>query len=233
MKRFAFTRKQFVVLVVCITAGFIIGYSYNLTKEERMMTIANLQDYEREDNYREQLIDQQERNKQLTTELHEMTVAIRDYEKKMVDADYEKLVAQADDLRLLLGSISAKGKGVRVTLADADYNPANVNPNAYIVHESHVFTVINELKIAGAEAIAVNGQRLRTNSYIRCTGPVIVVDGQQFPAPFTIEAIGSNDSINASLNLRGGVLDQLLHDNIVVTVEENRMIEMVANKQGM
>ncbi|KFL44243.1 hypothetical protein CH76_00075 [Lysinibacillus sp. BF-4] len=233
MKHIVFSRKQFFMLVVCIAAGFIIGYSYNLTKEERMMTVADLQTYEREDNYREQLIDQQERNKQLAAEVHELTTAVRDYEKKVADTDYEQVVEEADDLRLMLGTISTKGKGVKVTLADADYNPASVNPNEYIVHESHVFTVINELKIAGAEAIAINGQRLRTNSYIRCTGPVIVVDGKQFPAPFTIEAIGDNDTINASLNLRGGVLDQLLHDNIVVTVEENRMIEMVANKQGM
>ena len=233
MQRLIFSRKQFFILLVCIVAGFIIGYSYNLTKEKRMVTIADLQTYEREDNYREQLIDQQERNKQLAIEVQELTATIREYEKKVANADYEKVVAQADELRLLLGTISAKGKGVKVTLADGDYNPAAVNPNEYIVHESHVFSVVNELKIAGAEAIAINGQRLRTNSYIRCTGPVIVVDGKQFPAPFVVEAIGDTDAINASLNLLGGVLDQLLHDNIVVTVEENRMVEMVANKEGM
>ena len=30
----------------------------------------------------------------------------------------------------------------------------------------------------------------QSNSYIKCTGPVITVDGRTFPAPFVIEAIG-------------------------------------------
>lgn len=86
--------------------------------------------------------------------------------------------------------------------------------------------MLNELKISGAQAIAINGQRVLASSYIRCNGPVITIDGTQHPAPFVIEAVGDSDTLMASLNLNGGVVDQLLNDNIVVSLEENQKLTM-------
>ncbi len=122
--------------------------------------------------------------------------------------------------------MKSEGKGIRITLQDGDYDPKSLNPNDYIVHESHVFKLLNELKISGAQAIAINGQRVMANSYIRCNGPVITIDGTQHPAPFVIEAVGDSDTLIASLNLNGGVVDQLLNDYIVVSLEEHQKLTM-------
>ena len=74
------------------------------------------------------------------------------------EAEYKELVKQAEDLRLLIGDIAGTGSGIRITLKDGDYDPMSINPNDYIVHESHIFKIVNELKISGAEAIAINGR---------------------------------------------------------------------------
>ncbi|MFJ7648032.1 DUF881 domain-containing protein [Lysinibacillus sp. NPDC097279] len=223
-----FTRKQFELLIVCITTGFIIGYSYNQAKDNRQTSSIKSELFEQEDTYREELIEQQERNKELTEEANKLQEKIRNYEKDFASNEKEskQLVQEAEDLRLLLGDLSSEGKGIRITLQDGDYDPKSVNPNDYIVHESHVFKLLNELKISGAQAIAINGQRVMANSYIRCNGPVITIDGKQHPAPFVIEAIGDSTTLRASLNLSGGVVDQLLNDNIVVSLEENQKLTM-------
>lgn len=220
-----FTRKQLIVLIVCIVTGFIIGFSYNLTKDEQKMNSSYL---EQEESYREDLIAQKERNKQLSDELTNLQNQIRDYEKSFAEnkEDYQDLIEEAEALRLMLGEIPAVGKGIKVTLKDNEYNPNSTNPNDYIVHESHILSVVNELKISGAEAISINGQRLKSNSYIRCNGPVITVDGKQYPAPFVIEAVGDSDTLIASLKIVGGIFDKLLNDNIVVTIEENDLLQM-------
>ncbi|MCP1143943.1 DUF881 domain-containing protein [Lysinibacillus endophyticus] len=220
-----FTKKQFIVLIVCISTGFMIGYSYNLAKDEVKMNSNYL---EQEESYREELISQQERNKELTEELIALQTKRREYEKDFAEneEDYEHLLKEAENLRLLLGEIPAHGEGIRVTLKDGEYNPNSTNPNEYIVHESHVFNVINELKVSGAEAISINGQRLKSNSYIRCNGPVITIDGKQYPAPFIIEAVGDRETLISALKITGGVFDQLLNDRIVVTIEENDYIQM-------
>lgn len=193
-----------------------------------MSSSLNSQLFAQEDSYREELIEQQERNKELAEESNRLQEKIREYEKKFAsnENEYEQLVEEAEDLRLLLGNLTGEGKGIRVTLQDGEYDPTSVNPNDYIVHESHVFKVLNELKISGAQAITINGQRLMANSFIQCTGPVITVDGKQHPAPFVIEAVGDSATLSASLNLKGGVINQLLNENIVVTVEENQKLIM-------
>ncbi|MDI7741574.1 DUF881 domain-containing protein [Lysinibacillus fusiformis] len=220
-----FTRKQLIILIVCITTGFIIGYSYKLTKNHEKNNNSYL---DQEESYREDLIQQQERNKELAEELNSLQTKLRDYERSFAENEdaYEHLIEEAEKLRLILGNIPAQGPGLRVTLKDNDYNPNSTNPNEYIVHESHVLSVVNELKISGAESIAINGQRLKSNSYIRCNGPVITIDDKQFPAPFVIEAVGDADTLLSSLKIVGGVMDQLLVDNIVVTIEEKNLIQM-------
>ncbi len=227
------SRKYFVILTVCIITGFIIGYSYNLSKDNRQITSSPTLYTQQQDAYREELIEQQERNKELAEELDEILETIRKYEKEYTTNEerYDELVEEAERLRILMGELPVTGKGISVTLRDDDYTGVT-NPNDYIVHESHVFNVINELKISGAEAIAINGQRLKTNSYISCNGPVITIDGNQYPAPFVIEAVGDQNGLIGALEIGGGVFDQLLNDNIVVTVEKKEQIVMPSITKG-
>lgn len=220
-----FTRNHMILLIVSIVTGFIIGYAYNLAKDDKKLVSKYL---EQEDVYRTELIEQQERNKELKDELDDLKAQIRDYEKSFIKSEneYKELVQEAEKLRLILGELPAHGKGIKVTLQDGHYDPKTTNPNDYIVHESHIFMVINELKISGAEAIAINGHRLKPNSYIHCNGPVITIDGKQYPAPFEIQAIGNSETLISALKITGGVFDQLLNDSIVVTIQALDDIQM-------
>ena len=232
-KKAWWSRKYFVILIVCITTGFIIGFSYNLSKGDKQINSTSTLYAQQRDAYREELIEQQERNKELAEELDGLLETIRQYEREFATPEehYDELVEEAEHLRILMGELPASGKGVSVTLRDDEYS-GETNPNDYIVHESHIFSVINELKIAGAEAIAINGQRLKTNSYISCNGPVITIDGNQYPAPFVIEAVGNPDGLIAALEIGGGVFDQLLNDNVVVTLEKKDLILLPSITKG-
>ncbi|MFC4409298.1 DUF881 domain-containing protein [Chungangia koreensis] len=217
-----------ILAAVFLILGFILSYSYSLSKNDPRESLAGNSVAEHEGKYRDELIKQMERNKELTEELTAKREQIREYEKSFSEGEesYSKLAEEAKDLRLLLGSVPAKGEGLKVKLEDAEYDPATMNPNEYIVHESHIFKVIHELRISGAQAIAVNGQRIDESTYIKCTGPVITIGTNQYPAPFTIEAIGDTDVLLPAIQLKGGVFDQLIHDNIVVTLEESNSIRM-------
>lgn len=225
-------RKQFVILLVCIVTGFIISYSYNLTKKDKVAENASYV-YQTSSTYEEELIVQQERNNELQAELEGLEEKIRTYEQQYnsQDPNYEKNLQQADTIRLLTGEVASKGKGIRVTLNDGEYDGKS-NPNNYVVHESHIFSLLQELKIAGAEAIAINGQRLKVNSYVNCNGPVITVDGRQYPAPFIIEAIGEPKTMVSALKIPGGFVDQIISENVFIELSEEKEIEMPAVGQG-
>ncbi|WP_432354888.1 DUF881 domain-containing protein [Sporosarcina sp. A2] len=216
--------------LVFLILGFMLSFSYRTLGpgSETQQLRSGIDS--REEGYREDLIEQKERNKQLTDEILSKQKAIVEVEQLLSDSEenHDKLVKQARGLRLLLGVVPSSGQGVRVELADGDYDPTQQNPNEYIVHESQVLLVVNELKIAGAQALSINGQRLNANSSIKCTGPVITVDGQTYPAPFVVEAIGDSNALNSSLTLKGGVSDSLLSDNIQIKIEKRKEILMPA-----
>lgn len=224
------TRGRYILYsFVFLILGFIFAFSYRTLGKDSIES-GQSPTFQQEEQYREELILQKERNKELADELHAKQVEIREFEKSFSENEenHTALVEEAKDLRLLLGIVPSSGPGVRVTLKDGDYDPIEQNPNEYIVHESHVLRVVNELKISGAQGIAINGQRISSNSYIKCTGPVITIDGRTLPAPFVIEAVGDSDVLSTSLNLGGGVIDELVHDNIVVTLEEMKEIKLPA-----
>lgn len=222
-------RGRYVILsLVLLVLGFLISYSYQLTKEKNQNRTISLEQWDKEYETRSLLISNEEINKELQKELYAKQEEVKQIEASLKDQKqvYFNLVEDVEKFRMYVGDLPVVGKGIQVTLEDASYIPEGENVNNYIVHESHIFNVINELYISGADAISINGQRLSSDSYIYCNGPVITVDGKQFPAPFVISAIGEPSVLIPALNIAGGILDQLAYDNIVVTVEKKEEIKM-------
>ena len=117
-------------------------------------------------------------------------------------------------LRLLAGTVPVTGPGVVVTLAET---PEAVTAKNRVADED-IWRVVNELYTAGAEAIAVGGVRLTSVSGIRNVGERILVNETMIASPVEIHAIGDPAVLDASLKLRGGVIDLLARWGIKVTV---------------
>ncbi|MBO0959201.1 DUF881 domain-containing protein [Neobacillus sp. MM2021_6] len=217
--------------LVFLVLGFMLAFSYHLTQKENQTKKWDMSDnqYEKTLTLRDQLIAQEETNQKLQRELNQKQEEVLKNEKDLSKEAqvFLNLAEDAEKYRMYLGKVKVKGKGVKITLSDGAYDPKESNINNYLVHEHHVFKVVNELYISGAVAIAINGQRLTSHSYIVCNGPVITVDGVPYPAPFVISAIGEPDVLSSALNLTGGVKDQLVNDNLVFTLE--KINEIVLN----
>ncbi len=214
--------------LILLVLGFLISYSYQLTKEKSRDGSITTEQWNREYEIRSQLIAREETNQELQAELNKKQDEVKNIEESLKSEKqvYYNLVEDVEKFRMYVGDLAVEGKGVQVTLEDASYVPEGENVNNYIVHESHIFNVINELYISGADAISINGQRLSSHSYIYCNGPVVTVDGNQYPAPFVITAIGDPNVLLPALNINGGIVDQLAYDNIVVTLEKKDQIIM-------
>ncbi len=210
--------------------GFLLTFSYQHTKSTVEIVQVNDQEWERDYYYRKQLIDMEEKNKQLRGELNNIRQEVQQTEQELANgADQLKdLVDTKSNLQKLTGELPIVGEGVSITLKDASYIPTEDHANQYIVHDRHIHETVNELYSAGAKAIAINGQRIYRDSYISCIGPVVSVDGTAHPAPFVISAIGDQEILEVSVNLKNGVIDMLVQDNIEVTIEKEANIEMFA-----
>lgn len=222
--------NQVVLSLVALVLGFLVAFSYSITERESESKGPVITDkqWEQNINLKKQLADQVTKNRELQTELNDKHDLVREFEQELAQEAqvFFNLAEDAEKYRMYLGKVKVKGNGVQVTLKDGEYNPDEKNINNYLVHEHHVFKVINELYISGASAISVNGKRLTHQSYIVCNGPVITVDGSPFPAPFVITALGDPEVLSSALNLTGGVKDQLVNDSIQFSLEEKTGVIM-------
>ncbi len=227
--------KHITLAFVLLVAGFIIALSYELTTESFNNFRPDMErQWKYEDELREQILEAQAENSRFQEELDKYHAKVREMETSLTTLDEEQeikvanLVDDIERLRKIVGNVAVKGQGLEVSLEDADYLPDGENPNNYIVHEAHVQLVVEELLVSGAEAIAVNGQRLSHQSFIQCVGPVILVDGQASNAPFVISAIGDPETLEASMSILGGVQEQLVNDGIKVRIQPKDLIELDA-----
>ena len=95
----------------------------------------------------------------------------------------ERLAARLDAEELAAGTVPVSGPGLRVTLNDS---PGGQNR----VLDRDLQSAVNALWAAGAEAVAVDGQRLTTQSAIRQAGEAVLVNFEPVSAPYDVDAIG-------------------------------------------
>lgn len=111
------------------------------------------------------------------------------------------LKAELKAQQALAGLTPRSGPGLLLTLSDSSATtPAGTAANDYIVHDTDVRDVLNALWSAGAEALAVNGERLVVTSSVVCVGTVIIVNDTRLSPPYTITAIGDRARLAAAID---------------------------------
>jgi uncharacterized protein YlxW (UPF0749 family) len=102
-----------------------------------------------------------------------------------------------DDLeqaRIAAGLIPLRGSGVVLKLEDSSRPVApGANAGDYVVTAADLRTVVDQLWLAGAEAIAVNDERVTTTTAILDIGGAVLVNTAYIAGPYQIAAIGPTD----------------------------------------
>jgi uncharacterized protein YlxW (UPF0749 family) len=98
-----------------------------------------------------------------------------------------------EEARLAAGLTAVGGPGVVIEISDSKrVIPDGENPANYIVLVDDLRDIVVALWASGAEAIAVNGERLVATSSIYGVGASVLVNTAFLSPPFRIEAIGSS-----------------------------------------
>lgn len=169
-----------------------------------------------------------DRNQELTAELKEiqkdidkLNTEISDLDDKIQQAKQgqnEAVNALEDELtrtKLYSGYTKVEGSGVKVIVNDSQDALGNI----LSFSQDQLLRIVNELRIAGAEAISINGQRLISTSEIRVAGDFINVNLTRIFPPYEILALGSEEMKDA-LEIPNGYV-AYLRDDLGVQVEIN------------
>lgn len=109
------------------------------------------------------------------------------------DVSAQGVLETIELLGMKAGTIPVRGPGVRVVADDAPGADSARNQ----VLDSDLQKLVNGLWEAGAEAIALNGQRLTNLSTIRLAGTAITVNSRSLRRPYVVTAIGNQDTLPA------------------------------------
>jgi uncharacterized protein YlxW (UPF0749 family) len=120
----------------------------------------------------------------------------------------ESLVEEVNDLRIANGLVRVSGPGIEVEIA----GPITV---------LDLQDLINEVRNAGTEAMALNGQRIVAWSALGTDGTHVTVDGRPVQAPYHLDAIGHSQTLDTALTRPGGLISLLrrAHAGIFISVQ--------------
>lgn len=127
----------------------------------------------------------------------------------------ELLDEELEQTNLLTGKTNVQGEGIIITLKDNEEKS---------IEASDLRTLINELKLAGAEAISINDKRILNMTEIVDVNGVILINEERVVSPFIVKAIGDQTYLSSAISLKtSGFIDSytIMGKSVEMTKEKN------------
>ncbi len=206
------TIQKVLIMLVCIALAWISTVAAkNLRSESSSLPRATAALAEQVGQAQEAVVELEESNTEL---------------EKQIRVEEERLgsFSSAEPSLLLAAAAShVAGPGLIVTISD------NFGGGNALIKDSDLRTLTNALWSGGAEAIAIDGQRVGPQTTIRTAGSSILVNLQPISSPYVVEAIGDPTNLTESLQTGAAATSvQNLQDTLgmTITTAEARHLEI-------
>jgi len=145
------------------------------------------------------------------------------------DAQVKQLNDALEQARIGAGLIALQGPGIVFRLEDA----SGPNPGAdSLVTAGDIRTVVSELWLAGAEAVAVNGERVTVSTaFVDIGGGSVLANSAYLAPPYSVTAIGAPglyDRVRASPSFVAFVAARVEGQGIQLSVAEPPSVDVPA-----
>lgn len=214
------------VTIICLVLGAMLALQFRT-----QLQMGDVSGYRRADALAQMLANTRSQADQQREEITTLRAELGKYQASVMDKD--KLMGLVNERlasdQIALGLVDVKGPGVAISIADSSLRAdAPGAEELFLVHDSDLWPVVNELRSAGAEAISINGQRVVGSTAIRCAGPVINVNSVPIDPPFEILAIGNPDTLYNALTITQGVMDRFKNLKFPVNIIKEQDIVIKA-----
>ena len=149
------------------------------------------------------LVQTEQENQQLANDNEKMRQELFKYnegQSASTLADQQLLEAKKN-----AGLTMLNGPGLRITLDDSKRQAVGFDIQNYVIHEAYIRALLNILWNGGAEAIAVNDQRISSNTEVFCSGSYIQINGTRQMPPYIITALGDTRNLQSALIFMFGI----------------------------
>lgn len=188
--------------LVCMLLGFMLAVLYSSNEQTVQGESRGLNDL------RLDLQKERERQQKLLAEIRKQNSLLEQYESsdalEQGEMPVEVLVKEKERLRNMLGLEAVTGQGFIMRLVPnlKPHSPSTHDEDTPIYDED-LRLIVNELNAYGAEAIALNGQRVIVTTAIRNVQDKIMVNNRPISPPYEFTVIGDPSLLIPALKLAG------------------------------
>lgn len=214
------------ISIACFALVLVMSMQFKIVNQTDITAIENM----RETELRTELANWKAKYEETEAIYEETKAKIEEYKQtKQSNEETEKLVnTELEQVNKTLGKTEVEGEGIEVILRETE-ELSKINADDLLM-------IVNSLKLAGAEAISINEERIinmsdivninSTNSY----NLFIKINGQRILAPYVIKAIGNQTYLESALLGNGGYVDELKKMGHNVSIEKANKLKIPSYK---
>lgn len=206
-----------IIALICIILVAVMFAQFKVVEETDITGIEKA----REEELQTMLSSWKTKYEEIQEKLIDTKTKIIEYEQKINSEEQtsELLDEELEQTNLIVGKTNVIGEGIVVTLQ---------NNNEKSIEASDLRTLINELRLAGAEAISINDKRVVNMTEIVDVNGYILINEERTVSPYVVKAIGDQTYLSSALNLKtSGFIDS--YNKIGKTVEMKQQKNIVIN----
>lgn len=206
--------------LVCFVLTYVMFMQFKVVEETNIAEIETLTETE----LREKLASWKTKYEETNEKLTETNEKLKEYKEKRTSNQEatELLNKELLQAQIIAGETAVTGNGVVVTLTNNDY--------AEEIRADNLVQLVNELRLAGAEAISINDMRIVNMSDIV---DIDVSDGTHFilvnkkrvVSPYVIKAIGDQKYLESALTTKTVGFVEQFSENATIERQNNIKIE--------
>ena len=224
--------NRIVVFIICVGVGFACSlFVQQLQSDPRKQVRQTLAT---------QLENRNSQIDELTTDVNHLRSQVDEQSKKISGSVKSDTLIQDE---MVNGATVVEGEGITMTLADPIAASQSDQSSSTRVGTSTNIRVITDLDLQqlvslmfqnGAEAIAINGNRLGAQTSIRKAGGHILIGMTAIQSPYTIEAIGDKSALAEAMGEKrlASLYDSFKEAGIYPQVSKSNSITLEAAVTG-
>lgn len=196
------------IISIAITS-FVLGLT--MVIQFKTVTATDIAGIElmREAELRTELASWKSKYEDATLKIEETNNKIEEYSKEIEENNNisELLAREVHEAEVIAGYTDVFGPGIIVTLEDTDKMQITADD---------IMSLLNELKLAGAEAISINNQRIVSLTDISNIDYKFImintakeIGKARVESPYVIKAIGNQKYLESAISIKYGFLDSM------------------------
>ena len=209
--------------VACFALAIVMSMQFKVVKETDITSIETM----REEELRTELANWKKMYKEAQEQYEEKTAKLSEYkEKEQSEEESSQLVEkELEQTNMYLGKTKVEGQGIKITINDVDKQSSDEEDTVNPISAEDLMVIVDYLKLAGAEAISINEERILNMTDIVDVGSnfLIFVNQQRILAPYEIKAIGDQTKLESTLLGNGGYVEELRNYGFKITREKTKV----------